>query len=407
MENAVLSTIQKKLLGKRLNYKEIYNLMDEIAHNRLGNILTTYFTAAGYSRGFSHEELYYLTKAMVETGKRLELEGIVADKHSTGGLPGGRTSMILVPIIAACGLKIPKTSSRAITTPAGTADAMEVLASVSFEIEEVKKIVDKVGGCIIWGGALDLAPADDVIIKVEAPLAFESFDKIIVSIMAKKIAVGTTHLVLDIPVGPTMKVRHYTDAEKIAEKFEWLAKKFNIEVTAYINRALEPVGQGIGPVLEARDVLLVLQQKKNRPIDLENKAIVLAEKLLKICGQKPKLAREKLNSGEAWRKMQEIIKAQGGNQNVDSEELRPTEHRVEIKAEKEGRIETVDCKAISALAKILGCPKDKKAGMMLHAKIGQKVAKNEPLVTFYSSDRDLLFEAKETEKHMAIYGIQY
>ncbi|MEK7071204.1 MAG: thymidine phosphorylase, partial [Patescibacteria group bacterium] len=102
-----VKTIQKKLLGKRLNYREIYNLMDEIAHERLSDVLTTYFVAAAFKEGFSADELYYLTKAMVETGTKLHFDGIVADKHSVGGVAGTRTTMIVVPIIAAAGFVIP------------------------------------------------------------------------------------------------------------------------------------------------------------------------------------------------------------------------------------------------------------------------------------------------------------
>ena len=181
-----LKSIQKKLLGKKLNYKEIFAIMDEISHERLGEVLTTYFAASGYSKGFSYDEIYYLTKAMVETGERLKFSGIVADKHSIGGLPGTRATMVVVPIIASAGFLIPKSSSRAITTPAGTADAMEVIAKVSFDEEKIYEIVKKTNACIVWGGSFKIAPADDEIIHVEEPLALESFDKILVSVMAKK-----------------------------------------------------------------------------------------------------------------------------------------------------------------------------------------------------------------------------
>jgi thymidine phosphorylase len=213
--------------------------------------------AAGFREGFTPNELFFLTKAMAETGKKLTFDGIVADKHSTGGLAGTRTTMILVPIIAAAGFLIPKNSSRAITTPAGTADTMEVLAPVVFPAEKIKKMVDKTGGCIVWGGHLGIAPADDVIIRVEAPLSFESFDKVIVSIMAKKVASGATHLVLDIPVGPTLKVHEFKDADLIVKKFTYLANKFGIKLIADVSQSLEPAGHAVGPALEARDVHII------------------------------------------------------------------------------------------------------------------------------------------------------
>src|SRR3989344_1946931 len=267
-----IDAIKKKLVGKTLNYNEIFSIMDEMAKNRLGPVLTTYFAAAGFSKGFTDEELYFLVKSMVATGPTLHFDGIVADKHSTGGVAGTRTTMILVPIIAAAGFQIPKTSSRAITSPAGTADTMEVVAPVTFSPKQIEALVGRAGGCIVWGGHLGLAPADDIIIQVEKPLAFESFDKIIVSIMAKKVASGVTHLVLDIPVGPTMKITHFKDAETIARKFTFLAKKFGMKVVIDVNEALEPAGHGVGPALEARDVLKVFEQRPDRPFMLEAKA---------------------------------------------------------------------------------------------------------------------------------------
>src|SRR5690348_7288210 len=227
-QQLAIEAIKKKLVGKRLSYNEIFAIMDEIANERLSPVLTTYFAAAGFKEGFNDEELYHLTRAMVATGPQLHFKGIVADKHSTGGVAGTRTTMIVVPIIAAAGYQIPKTSSRAITSPAGTADTMEVVAPVTFTPKQIEHLVGKAGGCIVWGGHLGLAPADDVLIQIEQPLAFESFDKILVSIMAKKVASGATHLVLDIPVGPTMKIQHFKDAEIIERKFTFLAKKFDI-----------------------------------------------------------------------------------------------------------------------------------------------------------------------------------
>ena len=212
--NKALEAIRKKLVGKHLTYREIYTIMDGISNNSLGDILTTYFAASGYSEGFSNQELYYLTRAMVETGEKLDFnKKIVADKHSIGGVPGTRTTLVVVPIIAACGFIIPKSSSRAITSPDGTADDMEVLAPVNLSKEEIYRIVKKINGCIVWGGSFGIAPADDIIINVEKPLLFESYDKILVSIMAKKIAFGSNHIVIDLPYGKTVKVHTLKDAK--------------------------------------------------------------------------------------------------------------------------------------------------------------------------------------------------
>ena len=412
---AAVDAIKKKLLGKRLNYKEVFSLMDELAHQKLGPILTTYFVAAGFNHGFSHSELYYLTKAMAETGEKLKFKGIVADKHSTGGLAGTRTTMILVPIIAEAGFKIPKNSSRAITTPAGTADTMEVLAPVTFPLKKIEHIVEKTGGCIVWGGHLGLAPADDIIIQVETPLSFESFDKIIVSIMAKKIASGATHLILDLPVGTTLKITHFKDAEIISEKFKFLAKKFNVKVTVDINQALEPAGHAVGPSLEARDVLQVLEQRPDRPFMLEAKTLRLAGKLLDLCladsGKKPKesgeeMARNILSSGRALKKMREIIRVQGGDSDVSSESIKLAKYKFEVPAPKKGTITFFNNTDLTVIAKILGCPQDKQAGIYLNGRIDEKVDKNDVLCILYSSDKWRLEEALETMKNIPIYRIQ-
>ena len=409
-----IDAIKKKLVGKRLKYDEVFSIMDEIAKEKLSPVLTTYFAAAGFVEGFSDEELYFLTKAMIETGPQLKFKGIVADKHSAGGVAGTRTTMIIVPIIAAAGFQIPKTSSRAITSPAGTADTMEVVSPVTFTITQIKHIVDKVGGCIVWGGHMGLAPADDILIQVERPLAFESYDKIIVSVMAKKIASGANHIIIDLPVGPTMKIQHFKDAEMIAKKFGLLAKKFDVKMIFDINEARQNAGRGIGPVLEARDVFQVLEQLPERPLALEAKALRLAGKLLTLCYSDMKgksnvdgeiVAKEILTSGKALAKMREIIKAQGGHPDVTSSKLIPAKALHEIKAPRKGMISSMNNHEISVICKVLGCPVDKRAGMFLNRKLEEKVDKGDILATIYSSDAYQLKEAIETLKVMPVYTV--
>lgn len=408
-----VKAIQKKLLGKHLNYQEIYNLMDEITHERLGDILTTYFVASSFVEGFSPDELFYLTKAMVETGTKLHFDGIVADKHSMGGVAGTRATMIVAPIVAAAGFKIPKTSTRAITSPGGTADVMEVLANVTFAPHEIEDIVNKVGGCIAWGGKhLGIAPGDEIMIRIEEPLSFESFDKVIVSIMAKKIAVSTNHLILDIPVGPTMKIKHLKDAQKVAHKFKTLGEKFGMTVVADINETLEPAGYGIGPFLEARDVLSVLEQQMNRPRLLEERSIRLAGKLLDICFAKAGIhkhgeeeAKRILSHGLALRKFKEIVKAQGGDDQISTFTMKTPAHIQEIISYQSGTINHINNFNLNAIAKVLGAPADKYAGIYLHKKLGDYSNINEPLFSFHSTNKHKLNEAKITLQHLPIYEI--
>ena len=414
VKSIAISAIQKKLLGKKLTYREIYAIMDEIAHEHLTDILTTYFVASSFKDGYSPTELFQFTKAMVETGNKLHFKGIVADKHSVGGIAGTRATMIIVPIVAAAGFIIPKISSRAITSPAGTADVMEAIADVDFTPSQIYKIIDKVGGCIVWNGQLGIAPADDIIIRVEEPLSFESFDKVIISVMAKKIAAGTTHLALDLPIGKTAKIHHFTDAEKVATKFKNLAAHFGIKTVIDINEMLEPAGRGIGPILEARDVLYVLEQDKDRPLRLEAKALRLAGKLLDLCFSDTKIkekisgeetAREILRSGRALKKMKEIIKIQGGDPSVSSYTVRLGKFKFEVESGKKGSITSFNNRELTVIAKILGCPQDKQAGIYLNRRIDEKVDRRDILCILYSSDKWRLEEAKDTLKNLPIYKI--
>jgi len=357
--------------------------------------------------------LYFLTKAMVETGNKLSLKGIVADKHSIGGLPGTRATLIIVPIIAAAGYLIPKTSSRAITTPAGTADCMEVLAPVEFEVPQVERIVHKTGGCIIWNGMLGLAPADDIIIRVEKPLAFESFDKVIISILAKKVAASSQFMILDIPVGPTMKIRHVTDAIAFKDKFTRIATRFGLQVDADINYQREPAGFGIGPVYEVADALAVLEQKETRSHDLEYKSVKLATKLLEMCFKADKrtqdagsLVRSLLTSGKALEKFREIAVAQGGSGHFSSDTLPKPRYSFEVKSERSGRITGVNNYYITAIAKVLGAPHEKVAGMTLVKRFADKVAKNETLYIMHTNKQELMKEGKETARFMPVFTIE-
>ena len=419
-ENLALKAIQKKLVGKKLSYKEIYAIMDEIANDKLGKVLTTYFVASGYSKGFSDEEIYFLTKAMVETGEKLEFKGIVADKHSVGGVPGTRATLIVVPIIAAAGYTIPKSSSRAITTPCGTADAMEVFANVTFSKEEIYHIVEEVGGCIVWGGSFKIAPADDEIIKIEEPLRFESFDKVLVSVMAKKVAFGSNHIVIHLPYGKNAKLHTEEEAKILEHKFKFLAKKFDVNLECFIQKSEGPAGTGIGPLLEARDSLMVLEQHEDRPILLEEMALELAGQILELClassskeNQKTirdhykdntkDWARDLLVSGDAHRKFLEIVKIQGGDNTVTSEELKHAQYKAIIKTDESGIVSQVVNTNITTLARILGCPQDKKSGMTIYKRDGDIVKKGEALATFYSETKHRLDEAIDSYNMFPIY----
>lgn len=408
---ASIESIKKKLLGGELNYKEMHAVVKDIADYVLGDIEITYFVASGFARKFSNKELYYLTKSIAETGDTLHLPGKIVDKHSVGGLPGNRTTMLVIPIIASLGFKIPKTSSRAITSAAGTADTMEVLAPVTFPMAKIKEIVKKTGACLAWGGGTRIAPADDRIIKASYPLSLEPYTKMIVSVMAKKVAMGVKYLVIDLPVGPTAKIHRVADAKKIERIMKYLARRFGIKIKVNINEALKPVGRGIGPALEARDVLRVLQRKEHRPFDLEEKSLELAGELLDLVGFSKKgdgydRAMEALRSGKAWKKMQEIIREQGGKAEIDSEDVVLSNKIFKVRAETDGQIVGYDNRAIVEICRVLGAPYCKIAGIYLNKVMGDRVRNGDVLFTLYGESADRLAMARKALEKNKILTIK-
>lgn len=397
--------IKRKLDGKKLSPEELYTIVDDIVHNRLTSVEITYFVSAGYLRGLDMEETVALTKAMINTGDVLKIDcRPIVDKHCIGGVAGNRTTMVVVPILVAAGYCVPKTSSRAITSPAGTADTMEVLCDVNFKMNDIKKIVDKAGGCMVWGGAVNLAPADDKIITVEHPLSIDAESQLLASILAKKGSVCATHVLIDIPIGKGAKVTRVDKAKRLKKLFLKIGKKLGMKIKVIMTDGSEPIGNGIGPALEARDVLWVLTGHENAPKDLKHKSLLMASKIMHdypLSGWKPKHcyrhAKHLLESGKAWEAMQRIINAQGPKV-TDWKKIRFGKHTFDHVAWKDGRITHIDNVSVSRIARVAGAPFDKGAGIYLHRHVGEKVKKGDVLFTVYSENRQKLAYAKDFRK---------
>ena len=382
-----LSHIRDKLLGKRLRYKELYHIMDDITQDRLTDIEKTYFVAAGLTRGWTTEEIVDMTRAMVETGDKIRFPGITLDKHSIGGIPGNRTTMIIIPIVAAAGFTIAKTSSRAITSPAGTADTMECLARVGLTEKEIRQVVKKTGACMVHGGAMNLAPADDKIIKVEHPLSIDAEGQLLASVMAKKYSVSAQHVLIDIPMGKSTKANSWKKANHLQALFELIGRKLGMNVKVIITDGSHPIGNGVGPLLEAEDVMAVLHNKPKAPDDLRKKALMMAGLLLEMTGKYKKgtglqKAREILESGKALRKMDEIIKAQGGHK-------KPAlgKYTHEVRCYKVGRVREIDNETIAKAARMAGAPDDKGAGLYIYKKVHELVQPGDKLYTLYAENK--------------------
>jgi thymidine phosphorylase len=312
-----MNHVRSKIYGEKLNQQAFNEIIHDIADEKYSNVFLSSFVTACSGNNMSIDEICFLTRAMIDAGNKLDWGmDIVADKHCVGGLPGNRTTMIVVPIIAALGISIPKTSSRAITSPAGTADAMEVLTNVTLSLDEMRKVLHKENGFIAWSGCMKLSPADDIIIRVEKSLDINSEAQMITSILSKKGAAGSTHCVIDIPVGPTAKVKDMDAANSLSIRLKEVAGFIGLNIESNFSNGLQPVGFGIGPALEARDVLSVLQNHTNAPGDLKKQAIKIAAKIIQMVmktneAEAARLATDKIESGKAFGKLIAICEAQG------------------------------------------------------------------------------------------------
>jgi AMP phosphorylase len=404
-----LEYIKKKMRGENLFYDEVYSIMEDISKRRLGIVEMTYFDAASYSPGFNDDEVYYMTKAMAETGDILDFSGgdpdkKVIDKHSIGGIPAKGITPILVPIVSCFEeVAVPNTSSRAITTPAGTSDMLETLMPVDLSGEDIINVVEKERGCLVWGGGLHLAPADDILINIKRILNMEAYETFLISIIAKKVAMKVTHLLIDVPYGPETKVPNISEVEKVQNQFEELCARFDIEVDVYKRKSLSPDGYGIGPVLEMRDVLRIFERHSDRPVALENTAIDMAGRLLELAGivEKGKgnqMARSKLENGEAQDKFWQIAKTQGAKKRVKSHEMILAEHTQTIKAKKSGIVDQIENREVVEIARSLGAPFIKEAGIYFEKLVGENIKAGEPFLTLYATSDERLELGMEVYK---------
>jgi thymidine phosphorylase len=380
-----LTAVREKINGAVLPPEAYQAIVEDISNHRYSRMELAAFLVA--AAGFmTSEEVLALTRAMISVGTRLDWkQDVVVDKHCIGGIPGNRTTMLVVPIVAAHGLTMPKTSSRAITSPAGTADTMEVLCNVNLDMDAMRRVIAEQQGCLIWGGHMRMAPADDIMISVERPLGIDTQEQMVASILSKKVSAGSTHLLIDIPMGPQAKVKSQVEAVRLRKMFEYVGGALGLTLDIVITDGRQPIGRGIGPVLEARDVMQVLRQDENRPRDLEEKAIMLAGRIIDFDpavrgGEGEAIARAILSDGRALAKMEAIMQAQG---TVAEDHCLGT-HTRDVLAPADGEVVGIDCAQLNHIARLAGCPMDKGAGIDLFVRVGDRVRKGAALYRIHA-----------------------
>jgi thymidine phosphorylase len=385
---ASFKSVRSKIYGNELAQEEFDAIIGDVVEGKYSNIQLASFITACASDHLNIMEIVRLTKAMIKVGEQLRWEqACVTDKHSVGGIPGNKTTPIVVAIIAEAGLLIPKTSSRAITSPAGTADTVETMTKVDLNIEQMRNVVGKEGGCIVWGGAIGLSPADDIIIRVERSLDIDPPGQMVASVLSKKAAVGTTHVVIEIPVGPSAKVRSEQEFLKFKQYFETVANAIQLNVKVLKTDGSQPLGRGIGPALEAKDILQILNNDKNAPNDLKQKALMIAGEILEFANKTPVnqgilLAKQILESGNALKKFIAICEAQGGFR-----EPSIANYTYDVVATHKGTVIKIDNRNLAMIAKLAGAPHDPEAGITFFARMGTTLEKGQLLYRIHAKSK--------------------
>ena len=391
-----LSLLRGRIWGRRFTRQSLNEIITDVAAGRYADIHIAMLLTVMATSGLDEGEVIALTDAMIRAGETLQWDHEpIVDKHCVGGLPGNRTTPLVVAIVAACGLWMPKTSSRAITSPAGTADTMETLAPVDLDLAAMRQVVEQEGGCVVWGGAVRLSPVDDMLIRVARVMDLDAEAQLVASVLSKKIAAGSSHLVLDLPVGRTAKIRERPEAEELGLRLKSVAEHFGLKTRVMITDGSAPVGRGIGPALEARDIIAVLGQHADAPADLRDRALSLSGELLEMAGAAATgggraLAEQTLDSGAAAAKFEAICRAQGGMR-----EPPLAQRRYVILAKRRGRVNSIDNRRLGRVAKLAGAPGAPAAGVELHCTLNDVIEREQPLYTIHAETTGELNYARE------------
>jgi thymidine phosphorylase len=402
------AALTRKIQGGELSEEQYSTLIRDIVESRYPEGEVAAFLVAA-TQNLSDDEVVALARVRTRFTQRITWpDKIVVDKHSMGGIPGSRITLIVVPIVAAHGgFLMPKTSSRAITSAAGTADAMEALANVELGPAEFRVCLEKAGACIAWNGRLNHSVVDDVMNAITRPLGIDSNRWSVASILSKKFTAGSTHVIVDLPFGRRAKLKSEADALELAELFESVGRGLGLTVQAFATDGSKPIGRGIGPALEARDVIWALDNDPQAPADLVEKALFFVSRIL---AWDPAIgsveagrhrAEQLLRSGAARKAFDRIIDAQGRR----SPPVMPGRLIHTFHADRAGAISEIDGWAITEIARRAGAPLDKAAGVDILRNAGDTVACGEPLFVIHASAQGDLEEATRLARNSRCYVI--
>ncbi|MGE5432628.1 MAG: thymidine phosphorylase [Syntrophomonadaceae bacterium] len=403
--------IRKKRNGDELSESEIGFLINSYIKSKIPDYQFSALLMAIFFKGMTTAETAALTKAMLYSGKVIDLksiEGVKIDKHSTGGV-GDKTSLILAPIAAAAGIKVPMISGRGLGHTGGTLDKLEAIPgfNTGLSLSQYKSVIKKCGTVLI-GQTKDIAPADKLIYALrDVTATVESIPLITSSIMSKKLAEGIDGLVLDIKTGSGAFMREQKDAKKLAEALINTAKAFNKKVIGFITDMSQPLGSYIGNWLEVYESIKVLQGEKSD--DLMEVTHYLSGAMIYLGGKASSIeegievSHEMINSGKAFDKFVQIVKLQGGDINlVKNPEKYPKARIVEtVTANKTGYFSSIDNYALGMISLELGAGRmtkedviDPKAGIIFYPKLGDKINKGDVIAEFRTDRKNKIEDMK-------------
>ena len=394
----IIHLIHKKMRGEQLKEEEIDSIFQAIDKNLMQPTQIAVLMALFQVQGLTSDETTSIAKAIIKNSAMIKpKKKPVVDKHSIGGIAGNRITPIMIPVLAAAGLTVPKVSTRAITSPAGTIDTVELLMPCDLQLEEMINVVDTTGGCIVSGETVGLADISDKIISVLETIKIDPKEFMVASILSKKIAAGSEYVLIDLPTGKGAKVVHRENAHEVGSLFTSIGYALKIKLDCIISPGDRPIGSMIGPALEARDVLRILTDQSGSA-DLMRKALSLSGIIFEAHNWCPRgygyeYSEEILRSGKALTKFKEIVAAQGGNENISVDDIPVADYKESITATSDGVVYAVDSAAISTLARQAGAPTDKTAGVHLQIKRGDRFKKGDTLFEIHSSSEGRLTAA--------------
>jgi pyrimidine-nucleoside phosphorylase len=404
--------ITKKRDGGELSREEIEFFVQGYAQGHIPDYQAASWLMAIFLRGMSDRETLDLTMAMAHSGDMLDLSDIVpitVDKHSTGGV-GDKVSLIVVPLVAACGLPVAKMTGRGLGFTGGTVDKLESIPGYRTDLSdaEFRAQIAEIG-VVLTGQSADLAPADRRLYALrDVTGTINSIPLIVSSIMSKKIAAGADAIVLDVKVGHGAFMKTLEDAEQLAEEMVRLGTQAGRRVVALISDMNQPLGWAVGNALEVKEAISTLHE--GGPADLREHCLVVASEMLVLSGKATDtsdaltLALETLSSGAAWQKFEELVEAQGGDvRAIEEPERLPKARLIEpVPAPRSGYLAELNAVEVGDAVVKLGGGREKKGdsidhsvGVVVHYKVGDLVQKGTPLFTVHASDEEKLTAARE------------